>query len=97
MYILCCCVDVVDVGPPGTGKTKTVVAILNTLHLLRFTEWYDHTSRSFADYVRSQVVSDAEQHAAYAPAPTWLAKKPRLLVCAPSNAAVDEVIHRILV
>ena len=66
-------------GPPGSGKTKTIVAIVGAL-----------LSTSFSDRgVTIQRPSGAEATSRQAPP---LAKK--LLVCAPSNAAVDELVMR---
>lgn len=68
-------------GPPGSGKTKTIVALVGAL-----------LSNSFG----SQGVSISRPIDSKAPsnaARTATAKK--LLVCAPSNAAVDELVMRL--
>ena len=74
-------------GPPGTGKTTTLVAVLNSLHIRQFNKYYE-TIKGIAKEQRvsnrAQKLSDAGTH------------KPRLLVCAPSNAAVDNVILKIM-
>ena len=62
-------------GPPGSGKTKTIVAIVGAL-----------LSGSFGDRGRVLTAPEPTQNKGYA------AKK--LLVCAPSNAAVDELVMR---
>jgi senataxin len=61
-------------GPPGSGKTKTIVAIVGAVlsDILR--------NRGTAIQIPGQVKADKA------------AKK--LLVCAPSNAAVDELVMR---
>lgn len=61
----------------GTGKSKTVVALLNALHLGAFQRHYD-----------SVLTSVTHNQTAMS--------KPRILVCAPSNTAVDELIMRVL-
>jgi len=48
-------------GPPGTGKTHTIVSLLNILQELE--------------------LGDA---------------KPNILLCAPSNGAIDELVFRVL-
>ena len=67
---LCSCVA-------GTGKSKTVVGLLNALHLGAFQRHYD-----------SVLTSVTQNQTAMS--------KPRILVCAPSNTAVDELIMRVL-
>ena len=62
-------------GPPGSGKTKTIVAIVGAL----LSENLDR-----AKAVTHPTVNHTQAHSS--------AKK--LLVCAPSNAAVDELVMR---
>ncbi|KAI4163578.1 MAG: hypothetical protein LQ342_002850 [Letrouitia transgressa] len=66
-------------GPPGSGKTKTIVAIVGAL-----------LSGTFVDkaiaITRPSSAEDVRR-----PAPSASKK---LLVCAPSNAAVDELVMR---
>ena len=45
-------------GPPGTGKTQTIVGLLDLIHLVD--------------------------------------NKPNILICAPSNGAIDELVFRIM-
>lgn len=45
-------------GPPGTGKTQTIVGLLDLIHKLD--------------------------------------KNPDILICAPSNGAIDELVYRIM-
>ncbi|KAF2116709.1 SEN1 N terminal-domain-containing protein [Lophiotrema nucula] len=61
-------------GPPGSGKTKTIVAIVGAI----LSDSFKH--RGTAVQIPGQARSDTA------------AKK--LLVCAPSNAAVDELVMR---
>jgi senataxin len=73
-------------GPPGTGKTTTLVNILNALHIRQFNKYYDEVRKIVALQTgsRSSALGIARAH------------KPRLLVCAPSNAAVDNIILKIM-
>lgn len=72
-------------GPPGTGKTTTLVALLNALCIRQFNRYYDELRKIVASQRSNKI---ALENAAKA--------KPRLLVCAPSNAAVDNVILKIM-
>ncbi|KAJ5194490.1 Zinc finger CCHC-type [Penicillium cf. griseofulvum] len=60
-------------GPPGSGKTKTIIALVGSL---------------LSDVIGKQVIKVNG-----APARNALSKK--LLLCAPSNAAVDELVMRL--
>ncbi|KAJ5092627.1 hypothetical protein NUU61_007497 [Penicillium alfredii] len=64
-------------GPPGSGKTKTIVALVGSL----LTNVLGRTSVSIGSYNNAQ------------PARGSTSKK--LLLCAPSNAAVDELVMRL--
>uniref|UniRef100_A0A7S3QDL7 WW domain-containing protein n=1 Tax=Chaetoceros debilis TaxID=122233 RepID=A0A7S3QDL7_9STRA len=77
-------------GPPGTGKTTTLVALLNALHIRQFNHYYD-TVRKIVDV--KNVKSTGATKLALAEAKK---QKPRLLVCAPSNNAIDNVIQKIM-
>ncbi|KAJ9155180.1 Helicase SEN1 [Pleurostoma richardsiae] len=68
-------------GPPGTGKTKTIVAMVGAL-----LTGHVGNSKSAAVAIRKpQVAGHAAQQA----------PSKKLLVCAPSNAAVDELVLRL--
>lgn len=67
-------------GPPGSGKTKTIVALVGAL-----------LSNSFGNQGVA-ISRPGENKAPNQAATTTTAKK--LLVCAPSNAAVDELVMR---
>ena len=75
-------------GPPGSGKTMTLNAILNSIHVQQYNRYYD----AIAEAVRNGRISTNER--------TWLdltkISKPRIIVCAPSNVAIDNIILRIL-
>ncbi|KAL1970385.1 hypothetical protein VTN77DRAFT_5545 [Rasamsonia byssochlamydoides] len=67
-------------GPPGSGKTKTIVALVGAL-----------LSNSFGNQGVA-ISRPGENKAPNQATRTTTAKK--LLVCAPSNAAVDELVMR---
>ncbi|KAJ9603337.1 DEAD-box type RNA helicase [Cladophialophora chaetospira] len=64
-------------GPPGSGKTKTICALVGAM---------------LTGFVKRQAVGPKPNAAHGAPRPPPASKK--LLVCAPSNAAVDELVMR---
>ena len=73
-------------GPPGTGKTATLHAILNCLHVAAFQKYFSSVEES----VKSGRMSIDDRE--------WfdLTKlKPRIIVCAPSNVAIDNIVERI--
>ncbi len=74
----------------GTGKTTTLVALLNALHLRQYQKYYTNVERIT---LTAKGSSQTETLAAIAAAAEV---KPRILVCAPSNAAVDNVILKIV-
>ncbi|KAJ2065499.1 DEAD-box type RNA helicase [Coemansia sp. S146] len=69
-------------GPPGTGKTKTILGLTGAL--------LSQAKRSQAD--DSRRTNDLSN-----PADRSSPKRPnnKLLICAPSNAAVDEIVKRL--
>jgi AAA domain len=74
-------------GPPGTGKTTTLTALLNALHVREYNRFYT----AMLGLARADEGVDTE--AAW----TKLRRtKPHILVTAPSNAGVDNVLQRIL-
>ncbi|OKL62806.1 hypothetical protein UA08_01469 [Talaromyces atroroseus] len=68
-------------GPPGSGKTKTIVALVGAL-----------MSNSLSNQQSVAIARPGEKQASAPPGKASVAKK--LLVCAPSNAAVDELVMR---
>lgn len=69
-------------GPPGSGKTKTIVAIVGALLSDSLSEKQFGTTR-----IEMPKSNTANQ-------PTSSPASKKLLVCAPSNAAVDELVMR---
>ncbi|KUJ23532.1 uncharacterized protein LY89DRAFT_680273 [Mollisia scopiformis] len=68
-------------GPPGSGKTKTIVAMVGALLTPTL-------QQQQADQARVRAPTNGQP--AKAPPP-----KKKLLICAPSNAAVDELVVRL--
>ncbi|KAL3640759.1 hypothetical protein CASFOL_015727 [Castilleja foliolosa] len=97
-------------GPPGTGKTHTVWGMLNVIHLVQYQHYYtallkklapesykqvnENTSDNFAIGSIDEVLQSMDQNL-FRTLPK-LCPKPRMLVCAPSNAATDELLSRVL-
>lgn len=69
-------------GPPGTGKTKTIVAMVGSL----LTGHIGNKPAAAVPVVRPQIPGGQ---------PNQVAPMKKLLVCAPSNAAVDELVLRL--
>ncbi|CAB4256527.1 DNA/RNA helicase SEN1 [Maudiozyma barnettii] len=67
-------------GPPGTGKTKTILGIVGYILSLR-----NALPSNVISVPTGQAKSPIDQ----------LLKKQKVLICAPSNAAVDEICIRL--
>lgn len=67
-------------------ETTTLVAVLNSLHIRQYNKFYDEVRR-----IATKVTGTREAALASA-----RKAKPRLLVCAPSNAAIDNIILKIM-
>ena len=63
-----------------------MVAILNSLHIRQFNKYYDEVRRIATKATGSREAALATARKA----------KPRILVCAPSNAAIDNIILKIM-
>ena len=86
-------------GPPGTGKTHTVCGILNVWHLAAYQQYYNSLIRSVKALSASTGSGLDSVAAALRPGFTGLgsvSRKPRILVCTPSNAACDELMARVM-
>lgn len=97
-------------GPPGTGKTHTVWGMLNVIHLVQYQHYYtallkklapesykqanESNAESVATGSIDEVLQSMDQNL-FRTLPK-LCPKPRMLVCAPSNAATDELLARVL-
>ncbi|XP_058096737.1 uncharacterized ATP-dependent helicase C29A10.10c-like [Magnolia sinica] len=97
-------------GPPGTGKTHTVWGMLNVIHLVQYQHYYaallkklapeshKQTNESNFESVSTGSIDEVLQsmdNNLFRILPK-LCPKPRMLVCAPSNAATDELLARVL-
>uniref|UniRef100_A0A383W880 Uncharacterized protein n=1 Tax=Tetradesmus obliquus TaxID=3088 RepID=A0A383W880_TETOB len=81
-------------GPPGTGKTHTVLGVLNAWHLTQFQRFFLSLDAAVRELAERGAKLDAEMTSDGFSG--RLAPRPRILVCAPSNAAIDELLERIL-
>ncbi|KAL6574184.1 hypothetical protein OROHE_001088 [Orobanche hederae] len=97
-------------GPPGTGKTHTVWGMLNVIHLVQYQHYYTALLKKLAPESYKQVNENNSDNVAVGSIDEVLQSmdqnlfrtlpklcpKPRMLVCAPSNAATDELLARVL-
>ncbi|KAL3681980.1 hypothetical protein R1sor_000002 [Riccia sorocarpa] len=99
-------------GPPGTGKTHTVWGMLNVIHLVQYQRYYQALLKKLAPNSLATEETSTSSHGSFengsiddvlqrmddslARMLPKLCPKPRMLVCAPSNAATDELLARVL-
>ncbi|KAJ6352854.1 hypothetical protein OIU76_001967 [Salix suchowensis] len=97
-------------GPPGTGKTHTVWGMLNVIHLVQYQHYYTSLLKKLAPQSYKQAIESNSDNIAMGSIDevlhnmdknlfrslSKLCPKPRMLVCAPSNAATDELLARVL-
>ncbi|XVF64744.1 hypothetical protein PTKIN_Ptkin09bG0191700 [Pterospermum kingtungense] len=97
-------------GPPGTGKTHTVAGMLNVIHLVQYQHYYTSLLKKLAPESYKQANESSSDNVAMGSIDEVLQNmdqnlfrtlpklcpKPRMLVCAPSNAATDELLARVL-
>ena len=79
-------------GPPGTGKTHTVQGVLNVWHLVAFQQYYSSLMNGIIE--KSKMQGSGLNSIPHALASG--ARKPRILICTPSNAACDELMARVM-
>jgi len=72
-------------SPPGSGKTKTIIAMVGAILTPSLQQQREEQNRAPPQIQRS----------GSKPAPTPAPPKKKLLICAPSNAAVDELVLRL--
>ncbi|CAH1454089.1 unnamed protein product [Lactuca virosa] len=98
-------------GPPGTGKTHTVWGMLNVIHLVQYQHYYTALLKKLAPESYKQATESLSSENAPTGSIDQVLQnmdqnlfrtlhkicpKPRMLVCAPSNAATDELLTRVL-
>ena len=89
-------------GPPGTGKSHTIVGMLNVMHVSLMQRYYASKDEIFKRQQTAMQERRGTDRAAKAAMEVTKAliqsreQRPRLLVCAPSNTAVDELVRRIM-
>jgi hypothetical protein len=87
-------------GPPGTGKTTTIVSILNALHLREYNNYYDKLVKVMIGEEGNRCRSMGNPLKNFS---AWIqliqsltTNKPRLFVTAPSNIAIDNIVTKII-
>jgi hypothetical protein len=83
-------------GPPGTGKTSTIIGMLNSNHLREYDCYYKLVLDTILG-PEGQLCRASTNEIPWVNLISKFSKiKPRILVVAPSNVAVDNIIERIL-
>eukprot|EP01038_Epipyxis_sp_PR26KG_P004254 gene4254-6033_t len=83
-------------GPPGTGKTTTIIGILNAIHIREYNKYYQLCIQTILGIEGIQCRSCPNQSSWLQMIAKLSKTKPRILVTAPSNIAVDNIIQRIM-
>lgn len=83
-------------GPPGTGKTSTILGILNAIHIREYNRYYKLALEVILGPEGQKCRLQSYEHPWLSLITQLTSIKPRLLVVAPSNTAVDNIILRIM-
>jgi senataxin len=83
-------------GPPGTGKTSTILGILNAIHIREYNQYYKMALDALLGPEGQRCRMQPYEAAWINLIARLTAAKPRILVVAPSNTAVDNIILRIM-
>lgn len=80
-------------GPPGTGKTSAIVGLLSVL--LNYYPVQTEKKASPLYFNASENNNNSNKNSPNNPANKFNSSKNHILVCAPSNAAIDEIVLRV--
>lgn len=83
-------------GPPGTGKTSTILGILNAIHIREYNQYYKLALDAVLGAEGQKCRLQVYEHPWLKLIARLTLSKPRILVVAPSNTAVDNIILRIM-